>query len=84
MELENQIAVITGSGQGIGRACALKLAEAGADIVSADINGEKATETAKAVEALGRRALVITADLGDVAEINRMIEETAAHLGRIA
>jgi NAD(P)-dependent dehydrogenase (short-subunit alcohol dehydrogenase family) len=83
MELENQIAVITGSGQGIGRACALKLAEAGADIVSADINGEMATETAKAVEALGRRALVITADLGVVAEINRMIEETAAHFGRI-
>ena len=83
MELENQIAVVTGSGQGIGRACALKLAEAGADIVSADINGEKADETAKTVEALGRRALVIAADLGDVAEINRMIEETTAHFGRV-
>lgn len=83
MELANKIAVVTGAGQGIGRACALKLAEAGADIVSADINGETAAATAKAAEALGRRALAITADLGDVGEIDRMIAATVAEFGRV-
>ncbi|MGI9410334.1 MAG: SDR family NAD(P)-dependent oxidoreductase [Hyphomicrobiaceae bacterium] len=83
MELEGQITIITGAGQGIGKACAIRLAEAGADIVSADINGDKAMETAQAVEALGRRAKAITADLGDVGEIDRMIEETVAQFGRV-
>jgi NAD(P)-dependent dehydrogenase (short-subunit alcohol dehydrogenase family) len=83
MELANKIAVVTGAGQGIGRACALKLAEAGADIVSADINGETAAATATAAEALGRRALAITADLGDVGEIDRMIAATVAEFGRV-
>ncbi len=83
MELENTIAVVTGAGQGIGRACALKLAEAGADIVSADINGETAAATTRAVEALGRRSLSVTGDLGDVGDIDRMISETMAHFGQI-
>ena len=83
MELKDQVAIVTGAGQGIGRACAIKLAEAGAHIVSADINGDNAAATAKAVDELGRRSLVVTADLGDVKEIGRMIEETMAEFGRI-
>lgn len=83
MELKDQVAIVTGAGQGIGRACAVKLAEAGAHVVSADINGDKAADTAKAVDDLGRRSLVVTADLGDVKEIGRMVEETIAEFGRI-
>lgn len=83
MELKDQVAIVTGSGQGIGEACAIKLAEAGANIVSVDINGDKAAATAKAVEDTGRRAISIAADLGDVGEINRMVEETMTAYGRL-
>ncbi|MGI9423704.1 MAG: SDR family NAD(P)-dependent oxidoreductase [Hyphomicrobiaceae bacterium] len=83
MELSDRIALVTGSGQGIGRACALRLAEAGAHVVSVDINGDGAAATAQAVEALGRRALAITADLGDVSAIDRMVQDAMAAFQRL-
>ena len=83
MELQDQVAIVTGAGQGIGRACAVKLAEAGANVVCADINSENASEAAQAVAGLGRRSLAVTADLGDVNEISRMVEETMAEFGRL-
>ena len=83
MELADKIAIVTGAGQGIGRASAVRLAQAGANIVSVDINGDKASEAAADVRALGRRALTITADLGDIKEIDRMVAETVAEFGRI-
>jgi len=83
MQLANKVAVVTGAGQGIGRASALKLAEAGADIIAVDINPETVAETAKAVSALGRKAKSIIADLGSVAEIDRMVAESVAAFGKI-
>lgn len=83
IELQDQVAIVTGAGQGIGLACVLKLAEAGANVVCADINGEKAEQAAQAAKSLGRKALVVMADLGDVGEISRMIEETVAEFGRL-
>ena len=83
MELKDQVAIVTGSGQGIGEACAIKLAQAGANIVSVDINTERAAAAAKAIEIAGRRAIAITADLGDVNEIDRMVAETMAAFGRL-
>jgi len=83
MMLKDQIAIVTGGGQGIGKATALKLAEAGADVAVVDINGDTAAGVAAAVKAMGRRSLAIRADLGDVAEINRMVAETVKAFGRI-
>lgn len=83
MELKGKVAIVTGGGQGIGRACALKLAAAGADVAAVDINDETAASTAAAIEAMGRRGLAIKADLGEVAEIDRMVDETVAALGRL-
>ena len=83
MELQDQVAIVTGAGQGIGLACVLKLAEAGANVVCADINGEKAEQAAQAAKDLGRKALAVTADLGDVNEISRMVEETMTEFGRL-
>ncbi len=83
MELAGQTALITGAGRGIGRACALKLAAAGANIVAADINGETAAGTAQAAELVGRQALAVTADLGEVGEINRMVEATMLRFARL-
>lgn len=83
MQLKDQIAIVTGAGQGIGKAAALKLAAAGADIACVDINATTVAEVAEAVRAAGRRSVAITADLGSVAEINRMVAETVSAFGRI-
>jgi len=83
MELKDQIAIVTGAGQGIGKAAALALADAGADIGVVDINERTLEETVAAVRAKGRRALAVRADLGSVAEIDRMVAESMAAFGRI-
>ena len=83
MQLEGKIAIVTGAGQGIGRATALAFAREGADVVCADINGETAARTAEDVVRAGRRSLAIAADLGDVGEIDRMVRETVGAFGHI-
>ena len=83
MNLKDQIIIVTGAGQGIGRAAALKLAAAGADIAVVDINGPAAHETAAAIVKLGRRSLASEADLGSVADIDRMVGETVKAFGRV-
>jgi NAD(P)-dependent dehydrogenase (short-subunit alcohol dehydrogenase family) len=83
MQLENKVALVTGAGQGIGRATALAFAREGADVICADINAATAGETAAAVAGKGRRSLAITADLGSVADIDRMVKEAVATFGRI-
>lgn len=57
MDLSGQVVLVTGAGQGIGKACALAMAKAGADVAIVDINGESAKETAAAIAVLGRRSL---------------------------
>lgn len=83
MQLASKTALVTGAGQGIGKASALALARQGANVVCADINAATARETAAAVAALGRRSAAVTADLGDVGEIDRMVREAVAALGPI-
>ena len=83
MELADQVAVVTGAGQGIGRASALALAEAGATVVAVDINGEGAKEAAAAITAKGARGLAIQADIGSVQEIDRMVAQAIGELGKI-
>jgi len=61
--LNERIAVVTGASQGIGRACALALAEAGADVALASRNAEKLQAVAKEIEAAGRKAMVLTVDV---------------------
>lgn len=83
MDLSDQVVIVTGAGQGIGKAAALALADAGADVVVVDINERTLEETAAAVKAKGRRTLAIRADLGSVAEIDRMVTESMTAFGRI-
>ena len=78
MQLAEQVALVTGAGQGIGRAAAVSLAAAGADIVAVDINGVAVKETAGSVAAQGRKSLAIEADMGRVSDIDRMAAEAMA------
>src|SRR5262245_33569775 len=66
MQLSDQVALVTGAGQGIGKASALALAAAGANVVAVDIDGGSAKDTAAAVAATGPRGLSIQADMGAV------------------
>jgi enoyl-[acyl-carrier protein] reductase III len=82
MIFQNKIALVTGSGRGIGRAIALHFAQHGADvIVNFFRNRAPAEETAREIEKLGRRALVIKADVGDLDDLNRLFDETEKEFG---
>jgi NAD(P)-dependent dehydrogenase (short-subunit alcohol dehydrogenase family) len=83
MTLSDKIALVTGAGQGIGKACALTIATQGADVAVVDINGQTAEQTASEVIALGRKGLALQADVGDVSAIDRMVRQTLDTFGRI-
>lgn len=79
-----QLALVTGSGRGIGRAIALHLAQQGADVaVNFFRNRAPAEETAAQIRALGRQALVIKADVGDPAGIETLFKQIAAEWGAL-
>jgi enoyl-[acyl-carrier protein] reductase III len=78
------IALITGSGRGIGKAIALHLARQGSDIVVNFFrNRAPAEETADQIRQLGRRALVIKADVGDLDDLNRLFDEVEREWGEL-
>ncbi|MGJ7911577.1 enoyl-[acyl-carrier-protein] reductase FabL [Neobacillus sp. LXY-1] len=79
-----KVALITGSSKGIGKATAVRLAEAGYDIVINYARSKKgALETAEQVEALGRKALVVKANVGDVSKIKDMFLQIEQEFGRL-
>lgn len=65
MNFEGRVALVTGAAQGIGRAIAMALGEAGADLALGDVNLEKLQEVAKEIEGLGRKALALNADVSN-------------------
>ncbi len=83
MHLQGKTALVTGAAQGIGKAIALALAKAGADVAISDVNGEKAAEAAKEIEALGVRAFSITGNVADGASATAMVDEAVAKLGKL-
>ena len=83
MTLAGKVALVTGAGSGIGRACALALAEAGASVVAADINAAAAGATADLVAQGQNRAVAVTADVGDLGQIDAMVKAAIAAFGQI-
>lgn len=82
--LEGKAALVTGGSRGLGRGIALALARAGADVVVNYLTAEyEAAEAVAVIEALGRRARAIRADVSLRDDVGRMMDETAAHFGRI-
>jgi 3-oxoacyl-[acyl-carrier protein] reductase len=83
--LDGRVAVITGGASGIGAATARVLARAGADVAIADYapDGHDAASVRDDIEALGRRALVVAADVRDTAQVDALIAQAAADLGRV-
>lgn len=83
MTLEGKVALVTGAGQGIGKSTALLLAKEGADVAVTDINGEAVESTWAEITESGRRSVAIQADIGKVADIERVVADTTRGLGGI-
>ena len=78
-DLSGRVAVVTGANTGIGQAIAIALAQAGADV--ALVGRTPAEDTATAIRDLGRRALIVSADLSSIEPVQRIVDETVAGLG---
>ncbi len=82
-ELQDKVALITGAGRGIGRAIALELAKAGADVFLVARTEAQLNEVAVVVRALGRRAEFAVADVSQSAEVDRAVAQAVKAFGRI-
>ena len=80
-KLDRKVALVTGAGQGIGRAYALALAEAGADVAVADINERTGRHVADEIVALGRRSVFVKTDVTRPEEVEALVTATVAELG---
>ena len=83
MELQAQVAIVTGAGRGIGRATALELARMGAEIVVAELDRANAERTATEIRGCGRRALAVPTDVTSRQDLAALVEQTRAEFGRI-
>jgi NAD(P)-dependent dehydrogenase (short-subunit alcohol dehydrogenase family) len=81
--LADRVALVTGAARGIGRATALAMARSGAHVVAVDLDQGSVKPTAEAVAALGRKAIAIGADVGDLASIDTMARAAMEVFGRI-
>jgi NAD(P)-dependent dehydrogenase (short-subunit alcohol dehydrogenase family) len=82
-DLKGLTAVVTGGGSGIGQAMCLAWADAGMNVVVADVLGERAEETVRQVEARGVRALGIACDVGDATSVEALAERAWAAFGQV-
>lgn len=83
MDLTDKVAIVTGAGQGIGRAIALRLAGAGATVVVADMNREVGEAVAQEIEALGRKSLVAEVDVSKLDQVQQMAQQSLETFNQI-
>ena len=82
-DLTDRVAIVTGSGQGIGKAIALCFADFGANLVIAERVSETRESTAAEIRAKGRKVLAVGVDLREGEQIANMVKQTLAEFGRI-
>lgn len=83
MKLENKVAIVTGAGKGIGKAVAIALAKAGADVLVNDLNLENANKTLAEIESLGQKGLAVSADISQHDQAKAMVEAARDTLGSV-
>lgn len=81
--LKGKVAIVTGAGQGIGKAIALTFSRAGAHVVVADVNPQSARSTAERLRAEGTQALGLSVDAADTNQVDGMIRDTLDRFGRV-
>ncbi|MBX3050745.1 MAG: SDR family oxidoreductase [Caldilineaceae bacterium] len=81
--VERRVALVTGGARGIGRASALRMAEAGRDIVIVDLQDEHGQSAVAEIEALGQKALYLPTDVTDEAAVHEAVARTVATFGRL-
>ncbi len=81
--LHGRVALVTGASRGLGKGFALALADAGADVALVARDGEACAEVAAEIERLGRRALVVAADITDSGQVQQIIDTTERDLGAL-
>jgi 3-oxoacyl-[acyl-carrier protein] reductase len=82
-KLEGKIAIVTGAGRGIGKAIAVELAREGADLALCGRQIDPLNATAAEIQALGRRALVVSTDVSDAAAVDAFVTQVVTHYGKI-
>ena len=82
MDLSNRVAIVTGSGQGIGRAIALKLAEAGASVV-VNSRSEAALGVAEEIKGMGLQGMAIIGDVSSTADVTRLVDQTVSTYSKV-
>jgi len=84
IDLTGKVALVSGSSRGIGRACALKLAQAGADVIVNYVTSRAAAmEVATQIQAMGRRAYVVKADISEEDDVESMIDFITENIGKL-
>jgi len=83
MNMKGKVSVVTGGGQGIGRAVSLALAGAGSDVLVADVVPESAKSVSEEIKGLGRKSVSVKVDVSNKAMVDKMVETALSEFGRI-
>src|SRR3972149_12120737 len=83
MNLDGQIAIVTGGAQGIGKAIVQVLIQSGADVVVADMNLDRARETVSELEVSGRRLMAVGVNVAESKQVTEMVDRVVKEWGRL-